>query len=100
MGKITDKPTRKKKEEPKKTRYDSPDGMARPLAVERKLNRDIALLFNSALGKKVNDYLISITTNRVMPQGSSPEAIVYQEGARWVMGVIATRAKLGREKKP
>jgi len=84
----------------KKDQYIGPDGVGRLPAAERKLNEVFAITFRDQCGKDALDYLKSITTNRVLPPGLPPESYVYQEGARWLMGVISTRIKDGEDKKP
>ena len=84
----------------KPTQYVGPDGLKRPPKFERNLNEAFALIFNSAAGKEVLDYLKSVSTNRVLPPGLPPESYPYQEGARWLMGIISTRIQDGEDKKP
>ena len=80
--------------------YVGPDGLRRPPNVEHELNECFAIIFSSAAGKKALDYLRSITVNRVIGPGQPENTYSYQEGARWLMGVISTRIKDGEEKKP
>ena len=95
------RPPRRPKQEKKKPRqYISPDGKSRNQKVERELNECFAICFSSHTGKRVRDYLRSISVNSVLPPGTPPETITYMEGARWLMGVIDTRIKDGEEKKP
>ena len=89
-----------KKDKRKPTQYVGPDGLKRPPKFEAHLNEAFAIVFNSAAGKEVLDYLKSVTTNRVIPPGMEPQAYVYQEGARWLMGIISTRIQDGEDKKP
>jgi hypothetical protein len=84
----------------KPTQYIGPDGLTRPPAFDKKLNECFAITFSSAAGKQVLDYLRSVTTGRVLPPGLDANAYPYQEGARWLMGIIATRIKDGEDKKP
>jgi hypothetical protein len=90
----------KKKPRQKAMQYVGPDGLKRPPKFERELNSQFAIIFNSAAGKNVLDYLKSVTTGRVLPPGLPPESYPYQEGARWLMGIISTRIKDGEDKKP
>jgi hypothetical protein len=90
----------KKKTRKKPTQYVGPDGLKRPPKFERNLNESFAIVFSSAAGKDVLNYLKSVTTGRVIPPGLDDNAYVYQEGARWLMGVISTRIKDGEDKKP
>jgi len=89
-----------KKTRKKPTQYVGPDGLKRPPKFERELNEKFAIIFNSAAGQDVIDYLKSVTTGRVLPPSLDPLAYPYQEGARWLMGIISTRIKDGEEKKP
>ena len=89
-----------KKTRKKPTQYVGPDGLKRPPKFERNLNECFALIFQGAAGKEVLDYLKSVTTNRVIPPGMEPQAYVYAEGARWLMGVISTRIQDGEDKRP
>ena len=90
----------KKKTATKRNQYVSPDGMSRPPKTEHNLNECFAIIFRGAAGESVRNYLKSVTTGRVLPPGLPVESYPYQEGARWLMGVIDTRIKHGEEKKP
>ena len=90
----------KKKTKRKAAQYIGPDGLARPQKIEHNLNESFAIAFKSAAGQDVINYLKSITTGRVIPPGLDDNVYVYQEGARWLMGIIATRIKDGEDKKP
>jgi hypothetical protein len=96
----------KGKRPPKKTarskpkQYIGPDGVRRLPKVEHNLNEAFSIVFRGAVGKTVLDYLKSVTTNRVLEPGLPENTYSYQEGARWLMGVISTRIKDGEDKKP
>jgi len=90
----------KKKTRQKPTQYVGPDGLKRPPKFEHDLNEKFAITFRDQCGKDVIDYLKSVTTGRVLPPGLPVESYPYQEGARWLMGIISTRIKDGEEKKP
>ena len=90
----------KKKPRQKPTQYVGPDGLKRPAKFERKLNEAFAIVFNNAAGQEVLNHLKSVTTGRVLPPGLPPESYPYQEGARWLMGIISTRIKDGEDNKP
>ena len=90
----------KKKTRKKPTQYVGPDGLKRPAKFEHDLNESFAIAFKSAAGQAVIEYLKSVTSGRVLPPGLESQAYVYQEGARWLMGIIATRIKDGEDKKP
>ena len=83
----------------KPTQYVGPDGLKRPPKFEKNLNESFAIAFKSAAGQDVLNYLKSVTTGRVLPPGLDANAYPYQEGARWLMGIIATRIKDGEDKK-
>jgi len=84
----------------KPKQYIGPDGLRRPPKVEHELNECFAITFRDAAGKRVLDYLRSVTVNRVIGPGEPENTYSYQEGARWLMGVISTRIQDGEEKKP
>jgi hypothetical protein len=90
----------KKKARTKSTQYVGPDGMKRPAKFEKNLNESFAIAFKAAAGQDVLNYLKSVTSGRVLPPGLDSNAYVYQEGARWLMGIISTRIKDGEDKKP
>jgi len=98
IGKDVRPPKKDKRSKPKQ--YIGPDGLKRPPKFEHNLNESFAIIFSSAAGKDVLDYLKSVTTGRVLPPGLDANAYPYQEGARWLMGIIATRIKDGEDKKP
>lgn len=87
-----------KRSKPKQ--YVGADGVRRPPKVEHDLNECFAITFRGAAGKKTLDYLKSVTTNRVLEPGLPENTYSYQEGARWLMGVISTRIKDGENKLP
>ena len=89
-----------KKTKTRATQYVGPDGLKRPAKFEHNLNECFAIAFSSGAGKEVIAYLKSVTSGRVLPPGLDSNAYVYQEGARWLMGIIATRIKDGEDKKP
>ncbi len=90
----------KKEKRTKAKQYIGPDGLRRTPKVEHDLNEKFAIIFASAAGKDVLNYLKTVTTGRVLPPGLDANAYPYQEGARWLMGIIATRIKDGEDKKP
>jgi len=93
---------RPKKKAPRKRKpqYVGPDGLARPPKIEHNINECFAVVFRGPAADTVLDYLKSITTNRVLEPGLPENTYSYQEGARWLMGVISTRIKDGEDKKP
>lgn len=94
-------PRPQKKSKPAKARqYVGPDGLQRPPAIEREINECFAIVFSGAAGQKALDYLKSVTINRVIGPGEPENTYSYQEGARWLMGVISTRIRDGEDKKP
>jgi hypothetical protein len=95
-----DKRPEKKPQRTRKQQYIGPDGVRRPPKVEHNLNEAFAITFRDQCGKDVLDYLKSITTNRVLEPGLPENTYSYQEGARWLMGVISTRVQHGEDKKP
>lgn len=90
----------KKPRATKGKQYVGPDGLKRPPKFERNLNESFAIVFASAAGQDVLNYLKSVTTNRVLEPGLPENTYSYQEGARWLMGIISTRIKDGEDKKP
>ena len=90
----------KKDKAKRPSQYVSPDGLRRPEKMERNLNESFAIIFSSAAGKDVLEYLKSVTTSRVLEPGLPENTYSYQEGARWLMGVISTRIQHGEDKKP
>ncbi len=98
IGKDVRPPKKDKRAKP--TQYVGPDGLKRPPKIEHHINECFAITFRDQCGKEVIDYLKSVTTGRVIPPGLDDNAYVYQEGARWLMGIIATRIKDGEDKRP
>jgi len=90
----------KKQPAERKKQYVGPDGLKRPPKIEHQINECFAITFRGATGKTVLDYLKSVTTNRVLEPGLPENTYSYQEGARWLMGIISTRIKDGEDKKP
>jgi len=98
IGKDVRPPKKDKRSKPKQ--YVGPDGLARPPKFEHNLNESFAIVFKSAAGQEVLNYLKSVTVNRVLEPGLPENTYSYQEGARWLMGIISTRIKDGEDKKP
>jgi len=98
IGKDVRPPKKDKRKKP--TQYVGPDGLKRPAKHEHDINESFAIVFNSAAGIAVLNYLKTVTTGRVLPPGLDANAYPYQEGARWLMGIISTRIKDGEDKKP
>ena len=90
----------KKDKRKKSAFYVGPDGMSRPTKIEHNMNESFAIVFKSVAGQDVLNYLKSVTTNRVLEPGLPENTYSYQEGARWLMGIISTRVKDGEDKKP
>jgi hypothetical protein len=95
-----DKPKRKIPTSKQKQSQYVVDGIRRPPAVERQINEAFAIAFRGEVGRKVLNYLRSISVNRAHEPGTDPNVIVQLEGARWMMGVIEQRLKNGEDKKP
>jgi hypothetical protein len=73
------------------------DGYLRTEADERLLNKHFANLFKGDEGKKVLDYLKSITTEAVAGPNITSNALFHIEGMRFLIGVITTRIKKGEQ---
>jgi len=71
------------------------DGYLRTEEAERLLNKHFANLFKGDEGKKVLDYLKSITTEAVAGPNITSNALFHIEGMRFLIGVITTRIKKG-----
>jgi|TARA_R110002051_G_scaffold100647_1_gene171021 hypothetical protein len=71
------------------------DGYIRTAEDEQKLNKHFASLFKGEEGKKVLDYLKSITTETVAGPNITSNGLFHIEGMRFLMGVITTRIKKG-----
>lgn len=73
-----------------------PDGIARSLADENKLN-DLALAaFGQGAGKEMLAYLRAITIEMVGGPAITDAELRHREGARYLVGIIEARMRKGR----
>lgn len=82
-----------KKEKPKIT--NSIDGYIRSAEEEQILNKHFANTFKGDEGKKVLDYLQSITTDAVAGPNIDSNRLFHLEGMRFLTGIIKTRIAKG-----
>ncbi|BAQ86733.1 hypothetical protein [uncultured Mediterranean phage uvMED] len=73
------------------------DGFYRTEQKERELNTDMATLFNSEIGKKVLDYLRSITVDAVAGKDVSNEHLRHLEGMRYLYFIVKRRIESDKE---
>ena len=73
------------------------DGFQRSKKAEIELNADIAALFKSELGKKVLNYLKSITVDAVAGRDVSNDQLRHLEGMRYLYFIIKKRIETHRE---
>jgi hypothetical protein len=60
------------------------------------LAREFARTFESASGKKVLEYLRSVTLGRYLGPGSSNEELRYLEGQRYLVSFISNMVRKGK----
>lgn len=82
------------------SRAKGPDGQIRDIDTEHALNEAFSIAFSGKVGDMALGYLRSITVNRVLDLPLDSLHLAHQEGARWLMSVIANRVELGRKKLP
>jgi len=82
-----------KKEKPKIA--NSIDGYVRSEADDQILNKHFANVFKGDEGKKVLDYLKSITIEAVAGPNIDGNRLFHLEGMRFLVGIITTRIKKG-----
>ena len=73
------------------------DGYVRTDEEERNLNKTFAGVFKGEDGKKVLDYIKSITTETVAGPNIETNQLFHLEGMRFLAGVIQTRIKKGEQ---
>jgi hypothetical protein len=73
------------------------DGYVRTDEEERNLNKTFAGVFKGEDGKKVLDYIKSITTEAVAGPNIESNQLFHLEGMRFLAGVIQTRIKKGEQ---
>ncbi len=73
------------------------DGFQRSKKAEIELNADIAALFKTELGKKVLNYLKSITVDAVAGRDISNDQLRHLEGMRYLYFIIKKRIETHRE---
>lgn len=83
-----------------KQTYQSGDGKTRDAKIEREINEALAICFSDAVGERALKYLRSITIEKVSGPGLDVNALIHQEGARWLVAVIERRIADAKENKP
>ncbi len=73
------------------------DGYVREEEVERNLNKTFAGVFKGEDGKKILEYIKSITTEAVAGPNIDSNGLFHLEGMRFLAGVIQTRIKKGEQ---
>ena len=73
------------------------DGFQRSKKAEIELNADIAALFKTELGKKVLNYLKSITVDAVAGRDISNDQLRHLEGMRYLYFIIKKRIETHKE---
>ena len=73
------------------------DGFQRSKKAEIELNGDIAALFKTELGKKVLNYLKSITVDAVAGRDVTNDQLRHLEGMRYLYFIIKKRIETHRE---
>lgn len=75
-----------------------PDGLVRQSRTEHRLNGLVHGVLSSPQGADLMAYLKSITVLRTHPPGTvTTEELLMHEGARWLVGIIDERIRLGAE---
>jgi len=82
-----------KKEKPKIA--NSVDGYVRTPEEDKVLNKHFANVFKGEEGKKVLDYLKSITLEAVAGPNIDSNRLFHLEGMRFLVGIITTRINKG-----
>jgi len=73
------------------------DGVSRSQQEDDELNQTIAALFKSRAGKRVLDYLRSITIEFVAGPNISDAELRHREGMRYLVGIIEERMRMGQK---
>jgi len=73
------------------------DGYVRTDEEERNLNKTFAGVFKDDNGKKVLDYIKSITTEAVAGPNIESNKLFHLEGMRFLTAIIQTRIKKGEK---
>ena len=73
------------------------DGFTRSKGAEIELNADIASLFKTELGKKVLNYLKSITVDAVAGRDITNDQLRHLEGMRYLYFILKKRLEEHKE---
>ena len=84
---------KKEKESPVK----NVDGYTRSVKEETELNKHFATLFKGNEGKKVLEYLKSITSEVIAGPNITSNHLFHIEGMRFLVGIIKTRINKGEQ---
>ena len=77
-----------------------PDGVQRPLDIERRINECASIAFSTPAVEQLLLALEAVTTRRVLAPPFSQEELIHLEGARWLFGVLKQRIHMGRNGLP
>lgn len=77
-----------------------PDGLVMSEGEDRKLNDAVKTAFETPAGRRVLQWLESITINRVAGPGVNTEQLMHMEGGRYVVAAIRARIQQAKERKP
>ena len=75
-----------------------PDGLARPAALEDRLNKMCLAVFSTPAGKELQVYIRSITADYVIGPGGTDLELRHREGMRFLNYVLSERARLAKPK--
>lgn len=74
-----------------------PDGVARTLAEQRRINLLVVGVLGGGKGKDLLDYLRSFTLDAVAGPEITDSALRHREGMRYVVGILSQRIALGHK---
>jgi hypothetical protein len=77
-----------------------PDGLILERGEDAKLNDAVKHAFGTAPGKRVLEWLESITIRRVAGPGVNTDHLMHLEGGRYIVAAINARIQSAKERKP
>lgn len=75
------------------------DGIERSVEVDKRINENIAALLGTDAGKRLMEYLESITIKNVSGPLVTSDELRHREGQRYIVGILSQRIQQGHKEK-
>lgn len=75
------------------------DGIERSIEVDQRINENIVALLGTDAGKRLMEYLESITIKNVAGPHIGNDELRHREGQRYIVGILSQRIQQGHKEK-